>query len=287
MLDEKAFEKFEFGHPTINGKDIIYQGRKTKKKVKIIEPQETYDLRGTQFVLTNLLKTQMEKNKKQYGDLDDNFTSEGQKNSNEFNNSMQSNFFGNENKNYNNYNINNNMPTSPPQQNNGLLSGIMGELQREVIKANSGFSEREKAMNLMNNLNANTNGTNNVMKVQIMQNQVNNPPVKRKRGRPPKNTINASLKSGPINIPNNPPTTQNPNPNPNPTPTNNTNINTNINTNNVTTPNPNPNPNPIPNPIPSTTDNSLLEKKKDRTPRKYTKRFRGKNFSDLYRSRYY
>jgi len=296
MLDEKTFEKFMYGHPTINGKDTIYQGRKVRKKVKVIEPQKTYDLVGTVNVLSNIL---LKGKKNQNGDFENNLPPENQKNSNEFDNlstlyksqtysdqqSFQSNLYGNENRNMNNYNMNNNNMSTSSQQNNGLLSGIVGELEREVIKANRGFSEREKAMNLMNNLNANTNGTNNVMKVQIMQNQVNNPPVKRKRGRPPKNTINASLKSGPINIPNNPPTTQNPttNPNPNQTPTNNTNINTNINTNNISTPNPNTNPNPIP----STTDNSLLEKKKDRTPRKYTKRFRGKNFSDLYRNRYY
>ena len=274
MLDEKTFEKFMYGHPTINGKDTIYQGRKVRKKVKVIEPQKTYDLVGTVNVLSNIL---LKGKKNQNGNSENNLPPENQKNSNEFDNlstqyksqtyseqqSFQSNLYGNENRNMNNYNMNNNNMSGSSQQNNGLLSGIVGELEREVIKANRGFSEREKAMNLMNNLNANNTST-NVMNVQITQNK---PLVKRKRGRPPKNlnnTLNTFFDSEAKNNPNN---------TPNQPQVNNTN------------PNPNTNPNNVPTPNQTTTDDA--SKKKDKTPRKYTKRFRGRNFSDLYRSKYY
>ena len=50
MLDEKNFEKFMYGHPTINGNDTIYKGRRTRKKTKVVKEPPSYDLRGTQHV---------------------------------------------------------------------------------------------------------------------------------------------------------------------------------------------------------------------------------------------
>jgi len=275
MLDEKTFEKFMYGHPTINGKETIYQGRKVWKKVKEVV-EEAYDLRPTHTVLSNILKQQMEKDRKQFGDIDD---LEDQKNGNEnsfnqsFNtqysaqtnfNSQNTNFFSKENNNFlgnsnnmNNYNnnINNNISSSNPPQSNGLLTGIMGDLQREVQRANREFSEREKAMNMMNNLNP--NNTNNAMNIPIIPRQ-DKPLVKRKRGRPPKNLNNAVNTLINSEAKTNPPNTEN--------------------TNNNVPANPTPN-----NP----NNDTMLSQKKERTPRKYTKRIRGKNFSYLYRNNYH
>jgi len=61
---EKDIEKYMYGHPTINGKVNIYVGKKFRKKKQEEEEEDTYDLRGTHSVLSNILQVQMEKDKK-------------------------------------------------------------------------------------------------------------------------------------------------------------------------------------------------------------------------------
>jgi len=59
---EEDFDKFIYGHPTINGKETIYMGKKFKKKSL---DDDNYNLRSAHTVLSNILQIQMEKNKKQ------------------------------------------------------------------------------------------------------------------------------------------------------------------------------------------------------------------------------
>ena len=65
LESEKDIEKYMYGHPTINGKVNIYMGKKIKRKKQEEEEEvDTYNLRGTHSVLSNILQVQMEKDKK-------------------------------------------------------------------------------------------------------------------------------------------------------------------------------------------------------------------------------
>ena len=321
MLDEKNFEKFMYGHPTINGNDTVYKGRKTRKKVKVVE-EETYDLRPTQNVLSSILRTQMEKNRKKMENGEFSNSLDNTQNSTEnaligaitanniaqFNRSPSypqqqrgnnlltkenDNFLSNSNNmnNLSNNSINNSQVSTPPQ-NNGVVSSLFSELEREALKANREFNEREKVMSmgminaLSNQLRPNPSPSPN------MVDSNGKPLVKRKRGRPPKNpnkNINGILNTGAQNAT----ITTNITPTPNianPNTNINTNNNTNININNDMNQNPNNNINITPNPnvITNTSQTTIPPpEKKDRTPRKYNKRGRGRSFGDYFYGSHY
>ena len=342
MLDEKNFEKFMYGHPTINGNDTIYKGRRTRKKTKVVEEPPSYDLRGTQHVLSSILQTQMEKNRKkmensEFVNSSSNVAIENSllgaiesNNNSQFNRlnifpKENDNFLSNSNNmnNLSNYNnsINNSQISTPPP-NTGFMSSIYNELEREAQRANREFNEREKAMS-MSMITALSNQLRPIPSQSPNPNMVDSngkPLVKRKRGRPPKNpnrvnniiqtesknipiTNNIAPTTTPTSTPTPAPITNIPNPNTNPDINTNTNINPNINNNinanaNTTI---NPNPNVINNVNTNTNTNTITNvnttiitndidnrtEKKDRTPRKYNKRGRGRSYGDYFYGSHY
>ena len=287
MLDEKNFEKFVYGHPTINGKETIYQGRKVKKKVK--EEVPTYDLSPAHNLLSNILHSQMEKNKKKMENINfSSFEDETNGSGNTFNSSLN-NFFSNNQTNMNsynnnmtmsnmtNYNNNNFMMNNSTQMNNGLIPSLFSELEKEAQRANREFCEREKARNnmLMNGMNNQIMSTQNTNTKNVVVDP-NKPVVKRKRGRPPKNQnlnntlntyFNNDAKKPEQNItPNNENTNQAQTQAQAQTQTQ---TQTQIQTQ-------------VQNP-PQQEQSSLIKKeRKERTPRKFTKRMRGRSYNDLF-----
>ena len=67
QMSEKEMERFMYGHPTINGKLNVYGGRKVRRKKKEIEEEEDPEdlkIKGTHFLLSNIIQKHMEKNRK-------------------------------------------------------------------------------------------------------------------------------------------------------------------------------------------------------------------------------
>ena len=168
--EEEENLRFIYGHPTINGKETIYSGKKFKKKNQ--RDDDNYDLRSTHTVLSNILQMQMEKNKKQLDtmNLRKYYSFDDDKNDNdiELADNDNNNSFRKNNMNYNSHAYSDHRSVQKIQRvefaKNIRPSENLGDIMNKIDNLDTKSMPKENINNritIKNSLNNNNNNINN------------------------------------------------------------------------------------------------------------------------------